>query len=69
MELCEFVRSIGKAYEDTAVAIEENGIDSGFFLKMLADSDQDLTTSIAAGGLGFSRLQLKRVVALIEEQT
>ena len=67
-EVCEFVRSIGSAFADKAAAIEENGVDGDFFLKMLDSNDEDLTTSIADGGLGFAKLQLKNVRAKIEER-
>lgn len=66
-QVCELVRSIGPAFEGPAVAIEENGIDGRFFQGMLARNDEDLTTKIADGGLGFTRLQLKRVMAEIEQ--
>ena len=66
-EVCELVRSLGKAFEDKAAAMQENGIDGHFLLAMLASDDTDLTTPIANGGLGFSRLQLKRVMFQIEE--
>ena len=67
-EVCEFVRSIGSAFADKAAAIEENGVDGDFFLKMLDSNDEDLTTIIADGGLGFAKLQLKNVRAKIEER-
>ena len=67
--MSKLVRSIGSSYEGAAVAMKENGIDGRFFLAMLADNDEDLTTSIADGGLGFTRLQLKRVMAQIEQHT
>ena len=66
-EVCEFVRSIGNALADKAAAIEENCIDGEFFLKMLDSNDEDLTNSIADGGLGFTKLQLRRVKDKIEE--
>lgn len=65
-EVCKLVRSIGSSFEAAAVAMEENGIDGPFFLEMLANNDEDLTTSIPDGGLGFTRLQLKRVADQIE---
>ena len=68
-QMSKLVRSIGSSYEGAAVAMKENGIDGRFFLAMLADNDEDLTTSIADGGLGFTRLQLKRVMAQIEQHT
>ena len=67
--MSELVRSIGSLYEGAAVAMQENGIDGAFFLAMLANNDEDLTTSIADGGLGFTRLQLKRVMAQIEQHS
>ena len=67
-EVCEFVRFIGSAFADKAAAIEENGVDGKFFLKMLYANDEDLTNSIAEGGLGFTRLQLRRVKDKIEER-
>lgn len=66
-QVCEMVRSIGSSFEGAAVAMEENGIDGSFFLAMLENNDEDLTTAIADGGLGFTRLQLKRVKAQIEQ--
>lgn len=68
-EVCELVRSIGSPFEGAAAAMEESGVDGRFFLAMLANDDKDLTTSIADGGLGFTRLQLKRVLAQIERHT
>jgi hypothetical protein len=54
-------------FAEAADAIKENGIDGKYFAEMLRNSDEDLTTSIAEGGLGFKRLQLKVVKAKIEE--
>jgi hypothetical protein len=34
---------------------------------VLKNNDQDLTTSVEDGGLGFSRLQVNRVSTKIEE--
>ena len=55
-EVCEFVRSISSAFADKAAAIDENGIDGQFFIKMLDANDEELTSSIADGGLGFTKL-------------
>jgi len=64
-EVCRLVRAIG--FAEAAEAIKENGIDGKYFAEMLLNSDEDLTSSIAEGGLGFKRLQLKVVKAKIEE--
>jgi len=66
-EVAELVRSIGSAFADKANQIDANGIDGKYFLDMLTNNDADLTTSIAEGGLGFSRLQVNRVSKKIEE--
>ncbi len=64
-EVCGLVKSIG--FAEAADAIKKNGIDGKYLAEMLRNNDQDLTTSIAEGGLGFKRLQLKVVKAKIEE--
>jgi serine/threonine protein kinase len=66
-EVAELVRSIGSAFADKANQIDANGIDGEYFLAMLKNNDQDLTTSVEDGGLGFSRLQVNRVSKKIEE--
>jgi hypothetical protein len=66
-EVADFVRSIGSAFADMANQIDAHGIGGDFFLNMLTDNDEDLTTSIAEGGLGFSRLQVKLVSKEIEK--
>ena len=66
-EVAQLVRDIGSAFADNAHEIEANGIDGQYFAAMLANNDEDLTTSIAVGGLGFSRLQVNRVKAKIAE--
>jgi hypothetical protein len=64
-EVCGLVKAMG--FAEAADAIKENGIDGKYFEEMLRNSDEDLTTSIAEGGLGFKRLQLKVVRAKIQE--
>ena len=66
-EVAELVRSIGSAFADKANQIDANGIDGDFFLGMLTNNDANLTTSIAEGGLGFSRLQVNLVSKKIEK--
>ena len=66
-EVAELVRSIGSAFADKANQIDANGIDGEFFLGMLTNNDANLTTSIAEGGLGFSRLQVNLVSKKIEK--
>ena len=66
-EVAQLVRAIGSAFADKADEIEANGIDGQYFAAMLANNDDDLTTSIQEGGLGFSRLQLNRVRTKIQE--
>ena len=66
-EVAELVRSIESAFADKANQIDANGIDGEFFLGMLTNNDANLTTSIAEGGLGFSRLQVNNVSKKIEE--
>ena len=66
-EAAELVRSIGSAFADKADAMVANGIDGQYFSDMLANNDDDLTLSIADGGLGFTRMQVNRVRAKIEE--
>ena len=67
-EVCNLIRSIGSAFVDKANAMEENGIDGQFFLDMIKNNDEDLRSSIAEGGLGFTHLQLKRVKDEIKKQ-
>jgi hypothetical protein len=66
-EVAELVRSIGSAFADKANQIDANGIDGEYFLDMLTNNDAHLTTSIAEGGLGFSRLQVNLVSKKIEK--
>ena len=66
-EVAQLVRAIGIAFANKAHEIEANGIDGQYFAAMLANHDDDLTTSIADGGLGFSKLQVNRVKAKIAE--
>jgi hypothetical protein len=66
-EVAELVRSIGSAFADKANQIDANGIDGEFFLGMLTNNDANLTTSIAEGGLGFSRPQVDIVSKEIEK--
>ena len=67
-EVCRLVQSIdGVGFAEAAKAIKENGIDGEVFLQLLRDNDDDLTTSIEEGGLGFKRLQLKVVNAKIDK--
>ena len=66
-EVAQLVRAIGSAFADKADQIEANGIDGQYFEAMLANNDDDLFTSIAEGGLGFSRLQVNRVRTKIAE--
>ena len=47
--------------------IDAHGIDGKYFLAMLTNNDADLTTSIAEGELGFSRLQVNLVSKKIEK--
>ena len=66
-EVAELVRSIGSAFADMANQIDAHGIDGKYFLAMLTNNDADLTTSIAEGELGFSRLQVNLVSKKIEK--
>ena len=66
-EVAELVRSIGSAFADMANQIDAHGIDGEFFLGMLTNNDANLTTSIAEGGLGFSRPQVDIVSKEIEK--
>jgi serine/threonine protein kinase len=61
-EVCRLVKSIG--FEDSAEAIKVNRIDGRFLSEMLSENHpdyDDLITSIADGGLGFQKMQLKVV--------
>ena len=60
-EVHDMVKSLGEAFVASAKEMKENGIDGDFFLKMIESDDDSLTTSIAEGGIGFKKLQLKVV--------
>lgn len=67
-EVCRLVQSIdGVGFAEVANAIKRNGIEGKYFSEMLRKNDDDLTTSITEGGLGFQRLQLKVVKPKIDE--
>jgi hypothetical protein len=67
-EVCRLVQSIdGVGFAEVANAIKTHGIDGKYFSEMLRKNDDDLTSSITEGGLGFQRLQLKVVKSKIDE--
>lgn len=66
-EVFKLVYGISAGFTETADAMKLNGIDGQYFSEMLENDDEDMTTSIAEGGLGFKKLQLRVVKAKIKE--
>jgi len=66
-EVFQLVYDISEGFHEIAHEMKVNGINGQYFLDMLAVDDEDMTTSIADGGLGFRKLQLKSVKAAIKK--
>jgi len=66
-EVFQLVYDISEGFHEIAHEMKVNGINGQYFLDMLAVDDEDMTTSIANGGLGFRKLQLKSVKAAIKK--
>jgi hypothetical protein len=59
-DVCILIKSIdGVGYAEAADVVKDMGINGKFFADMLLDNDEDPTKSMADGGLGFKKLQLK----------
>lgn len=66
-EVFKLVQDIGDGFKEAADVMKSNGFDGPYFLDMLERNDEDLTISIAEGGLGFTRMQMNRVKAKMLE--
>jgi len=66
-EVFQLVYDISEGFHEIAHKMKVNGINGQYFLDMLTVDDEDMTTSIADGGLGFRKLQLKSAKAAIKK--